>query len=61
MSHPVGDRQRSKEQKRDPLDYVDREINYRGANYMNAGIPGPVFMALIAVISAYGISWIAFM
>ena len=25
-------------------------------NYMNAGIPGPVFMALIAVISAYGIS-----
>ena len=29
-------------------------------NYMNAGIPGPVFMALIAVISAYGISWIAY-
>ena len=29
-------------------------------NYMNAGIPGPVFMALIAVISAYAISWIAY-
>ena len=25
-------------------------------NYMNAGIPGPVFMALIAIISAFGIS-----
>ena len=25
-------------------------------NYMNAGIPGPVFMALIAIISAYAIS-----
>ena len=24
-------------------------------NYMNAGIPGPVFMALIAIISAYAI------
>src|SRR5215469_14230388 len=29
-------------------------------NYMNAGIPGPVFMALVAVIAAYGISWIAY-
>src|SRR5208283_2056343 len=29
-------------------------------NYMNAGVPGPVFMALIAVISAYAISWIAY-
>src|SRR5580700_10081265 len=29
-------------------------------NYMNAGIPGPVFMALIAVISSYAISWIAY-
>src|SRR6201997_5042762 len=27
---------------------------------MNAGVPGPVFMALIAVISAYAISWIAY-
>ncbi|HVN27588.1 MAG TPA: APC family permease [Candidatus Binataceae bacterium] len=29
-------------------------------NTMNAGIPGPVFMALIAIISAYAISWIAY-
>lgn len=29
-------------------------------SYMNAGIPGPVFMALVAVISAYAISWIAY-
>jgi len=29
-------------------------------NSMNAGIPGPVFMALIAIISAYAISWIAY-
>ena len=29
-------------------------------NYMNAGIPGPVFMAVIAIISAYAISWIAY-
>ena len=29
-------------------------------NYMNAGIPGPVFMALVAIISAYAISWIAY-
>ncbi len=29
-------------------------------NYMNAGIPGPVFMAIVAIISAYAISWIAY-
>ena len=29
-------------------------------NYMNAGIPGPVFMAVVAVIFAYFISWIAY-
>src|SRR5579863_10746611 len=27
---------------------------------MNAGIPGPVFMALIAIIFAYAVAWIAF-
>lgn len=27
---------------------------------MNSGIPGPIFMALIAVIASYGISYIAF-
>jgi APA family basic amino acid/polyamine antiporter len=27
---------------------------------MNSGVPGPVFMALIAIISAYGIAYIAF-
>jgi len=27
---------------------------------MNSGVPGPVFMALIAVVSAYGIAYIAF-
>src|ERR1700676_5054105 len=27
---------------------------------MNAGIPGPVFMALIAIIFAYFVAWIAF-
>src|SRR5580700_4423895 len=27
---------------------------------MNSGVPGPVFMALIAVISSYGIAYIAF-
>src|SRR5579863_3808762 len=27
---------------------------------MNAGIPGPVFMAVIAIIFAYAIAWIAF-
>ncbi len=29
-------------------------------NYMNAGIPGPVFMALVAIIFSYAISWIAY-
>ncbi len=29
-------------------------------NSMNAGIPGPVFMALIAVIFAFAVAWIAF-
>ncbi|HLI79018.1 MAG TPA: APC family permease, partial [Candidatus Binataceae bacterium] len=29
-------------------------------NYMNAGIPGPVFMALVAIIFSYLISWIAY-
>ena len=29
-------------------------------NSMNPGIPGPVFMALIAIISAYAIAWIAY-
>ena len=29
-------------------------------NTMNAGIPGPVFMALVAIIFAYGIAYIAF-
>ena len=29
-------------------------------NYMNPGIPGPVFMAVIAVIFAYAIAWIAY-
>lgn len=28
--------------------------------YMNAAVPGPVFMAVIAIISAYFISWIAY-
>ncbi len=27
---------------------------------MNAGIPGPVFMAIIAIIFAYAVAWIAF-
>src|SRR5258708_34922771 len=27
---------------------------------MNAGIPGPVFMALIAIVFAYFVAWIAF-
>ena len=27
---------------------------------MNAGIPGPVFMALIAIIFSYAVAWIAF-
>ncbi len=29
-------------------------------SYMNAGIPGPVFMALVAIIFSYAISWIAY-
>ncbi|HUY28289.1 MAG TPA: hypothetical protein VMV27_12800, partial [Candidatus Binataceae bacterium] len=29
-------------------------------NTINAGIPGPVFMALIAVIFAFAVAWIAF-
>src|SRR5271156_3500615 len=29
-------------------------------NWMNAGVPGPVFMALMAIISAYGIAYIAY-
>ena len=29
-------------------------------NYINAGTPGPVFMAIVAVISSYGIAYIAF-
>ena len=27
---------------------------------MNAGVPGPVFMALIAIIFSYAVAWIAF-
>ncbi len=29
-------------------------------NTLNAGIPGPVFMALVAIIFAYAVSWIAY-
>jgi basic amino acid/polyamine antiporter, APA family len=29
-------------------------------NFMNSGVPGPVFMALIAIISSYAISYIAY-
>jgi basic amino acid/polyamine antiporter, APA family len=29
-------------------------------SWMNAGVPGPVFMALMAIISAYGIAYIAY-
>ncbi len=29
-------------------------------NWMNAGVPGPVFMAVMAIISAYGIAYIAY-
>jgi amino acid transporter len=29
-------------------------------NGMNAGVPGPVFMALMAILSAYGIAYIAY-
>src|SRR5215469_16760503 len=29
-------------------------------NGMNAGVPGPVFMALMAIVSAYGIAYIAY-
>jgi amino acid transporter len=29
-------------------------------NTLNAGVPGPVFMALIAIVFSYGVSWIAY-
>ena len=29
-------------------------------NTLNPGIPGPLFMALVAIVFAYAVAWIAF-